>query len=400
MTMAEIGATAGGGVCRLAASENDKAGRDLFIKWCEDAGCVVTADKIGNLFARREGKNKDAPPIVMGSHLDSQPTGGKFDGVYGVLAGLEVIRTLNEFGIETVAPVEVAVWMNEEGARFSPAMLGSGVFSGAFGLDYGLAREDDAGVTLGEALIRNRLAGKLDVGRKLGAHFEAHIEQGPVLENEGKVIGVVTGVQGIKWFDVTVSGAECHAGPTPMHMRVDPVQAMAPLLMKIFTLAKANAPDARVTVGELHSYPSSRNTVPGKVKFSVDLRHPDQSVLDAMSRQLEELVRTDSAAGCSFALEEIWHSPPVAFDADCIAAIRNAAKAAKQPYMELVSGAGHDSVYLSQVAPTGMIFVPCEKGVSHNEAESADPAHLAAGCNVLLRAVLMRAGGNLAVLSR
>ncbi len=392
MAMAQIGATPNGGVRRLAASEADKAGRDLFSSWCEEAGCAVTADQIGNLFARREGRNKDAPPIVMGSHLDSQPTGGKFDGVYGVLAGLEVIRTLNDFHIETAAPIEVAVWMNEEGARFSPAMLGSGVFSGVFSLEYGLSRADESGVTLGDALVRNNLAGQLHARKTLGAHFEAHIEQGPVLENENKIIGVVTGVQGIKWFDATIKGAECHAGPTPMHLRIDPVQAVAPLLIKIFQLAEGNAPDARVTIGEIRSHPNSRNTVPGKITFSIDLRHPDSSVLAAMSRELEMLIQTESVAGCQFELNEIWHSPPVSFDAECIAAIRDAAEKTRQPYMEIVSGAGHDSVYLSRVTPTGMIFVPCKGGVSHNEAESADPDHLAAGCNVLLQAVLSRAG--------
>ncbi len=392
MVMAEIGATAKGGVCRLAASEEDRAGRELFIEWCTDAGCEILTDEIGNLFARRAGRDRDAAPIVMGSHLDSQPTGGKFDGVYGVLAGLEVIRTLNDADISTNAPVEVAVWMNEEGARFSPAMLGSGVFAGAFALEYARAREDKDGVTLKAALTQHKLAGGAPVGRKIGAHFEAHIEQGPILEAEQKTIGVVTGVQGIKWFDVIIIGSECHAGPTPMTMRIDPVQKAARLLTQFFALADDYAPHARVTVGEIHSYPSSRNTVPGQVKFSLDLRHPNPAVLLELHQKADAIIRAESIDGAPASLEEIWHSPPVAFDDDCIAAVRKAAEKTGYPFKEIVSGAGHDSVYISRVAPTAMIFVPCKGGVSHNEAESAEPDDLAAGCNVLLHAVLERAG--------
>ncbi|WDI30116.1 Zn-dependent hydrolase [Hyphococcus flavus] len=392
MAMAEIGATAKGGVCRLAASEADKAGRELFIKWCVDAGCEIVADEIGNLFAKRAGEDTDALPVVMGSHLDSQPTGGKFDGVYGVLAGLEVIRSLNDAKLSTRAPVEVAVWMNEEGARFSPAMLGSGVFAGAFSLDYGLGRTDKDGVALKAALVQHELAGIAPVGRKLGAHFEAHIEQGPILEAEKKTIGVVTGVQGIVWFDVVIAGSECHAGPTPMEMRIDPVQKAASLLTQFFTLAREYAPHARVTVGEIHSHPSSRNTVPGKVQFSLDLRHPEPAILQTMHRKADAIVKKENLCGAPVSLEEIWHSPPVAFDENCITAVSNAAAKTGYPFKEMVSGAGHDSVYISRVAPTAMIFVPCKGGISHNEAESAEPHDLAAGCNVLLHAVLEYAG--------
>jgi len=388
MEMARIGATKRGGVSRLALTDLDRQSRELFIQWCEQAGCQVTVDRIGNLFARREGRDPTRPPIVIGSHLDSQPTGGKFDGVYGVLAGLEVIRSLNDREIVTEAPVEVAVWTNEEGARFDPAMLGSGVFAGVFTTDSALETKDVDGISIGDALQEIGFAGPLDVGgREFGAHFEAHIEQGPILEREDLTIGVVTGVQGIRWFDLIVEGNETHAGPTPMELRQDPVPVATRTIDAVFEIAQQHAPDSRATVGVLASEPSSRNTVPSCVRASVDLRHPDAKTLDEMTTQLRALAQQQESEGVSIQIKDIWESPPVVFDSSCVEAVRHAAGKLGLSHRDIVSGAGHDSVYIARVAPTAMIFVPCKNGVSHNEEESATPQDLAAGASVLLEVV-------------
>lgn len=395
MDMAVIGATEKGGVARLALTDLDRQGRDLFVSWCEAAGCSIRVDQMGNIFAHRGGLEDDLPPIVMGSHLDSQPTGGKFDGVYGVLAGLEVIRSLNDHDVETRSPVEVAVWTNEEGARFAPAMIGSGVFAGAFDLEYGLSRESTEGVTLGEELERIGFAGDEPIGAgKPGAHLEVHIEQGPILEAEGLQIGIVTGVQGIRWYDATVEGEETHAGPNPMDMRKDPVKESLPLLQKIYQIAQSHAPDARVTIGQLEAYPGSRNTVPGSTRFTVDIRHPEAHILDEMDQELRGIVADYPRDKVSVSIEEIWHSPPVPFDPACLQAIRQGVLTFGYPAKEMVSGAGHDSVYLSRVAPTAMIFIPCEKGISHNESENATPSDVTAGANVLFQTVLQLAEGS------
>ena len=291
-----------------------------------------------------------------GSHLDSQPTGGKFDGVYGVLAGLEVVRTLNDHGIETKAPVEVAVWTNEEGSRFSPAMVGSGVFAGAFDLEYGLARKDLAGKTLGEELERIGYNGDATLGHQFGAFFEVHIEQGPILENEAKTIGVVTGAQGTRWYDVSIVGAESHAGPTPMELRQDAMATATQLMPQIYDLAHRHAPHGRATIGEFRLFPGSRNTVPGTVEFSVDLRHPDADTLEVMHRGLHQAAaKVAEKTGLGIEVVDIWHSPPVAFDPRCVEAVRKSAELMGFPAMPVVSGAGHDSIYISRVAPTGMV---------------------------------------------
>ena len=388
MEMAEIGKLGNGGCNRQALTDEDKAGRDLFVRWCKDQNCTIKIDEIGNIFARRAGEDDTLDPIVMGSHLDTQPTGGKFDGVYGVLAGLEVIRTLNDNNIRTKAPVEVAVWTNEEGARFDPALVGSGVYAGVFDLDYGLGRSDKDGKTIGEEVARIGYAGDMKVGdNKIGAHFEVHIEQGPVLEAEEKTIGVVKGIQGMYWYELVVIGDETHAGPNPMNLRNDPVQAMLPVLPKIYDLALAQRPEARVTIGKLQAYPGSINTVPGQVKMSVDIRHPDAAELDVMRDELLAIIEEANQGSARFDLEEIWYLPPTVFDATQVAAVREAAEGHPYPFMEIYGGAGHDSVYINRVAPTAMIFVPCEAGISHNEAENAQPSDLEAGCNILLHAV-------------
>jgi beta-ureidopropionase / N-carbamoyl-L-amino-acid hydrolase len=391
MELAEIGATAKGGVCRLAASDLDGAARRLFIRWCEEAGCSVTVDRVGNIFARRPGRNPDLPPVMAGSHLDTQPTGGKFDGAYGVMAGLEVVRTLNDLGYETEAPVEIVAWTNEEGSRFSPAMVGSGVFAGVFDLDYGLARPDNvSGVALGAELERIGFAGPAPVGgRSVRAYFEAHIEQGPILEAAGLPIGIVTGAQGQRWYEVTVTGQEAHAGPTPMPRRRDALVGAARMIDAVNRIGHAHAPHACATVGFVQVSPNSRNTIPGHVFFTVDFRHPQDDVLTAMDRELREACAAAAASqSLDVAVEEFWYFPPTPFDPDLVGAVRAAAQAQGYPHQDIVSGAGHDAVYMARVAPSAMIFVPCVGGISHNEIEDAKPEDLTAGCAVLLNALL------------
>jgi beta-ureidopropionase / N-carbamoyl-L-amino-acid hydrolase len=393
MRMAEIGATAKGGVCRLTLSDEDRRGRDLFQRWCEEAGLGVGVDRMGSMFARRRGKDESRLPVMLGSHLDSQPTGGKFDGALGVLAALEVIRTLNDRGIETEAPLEVVNWTNEEGARFPPAMIASGVFAGVFDLEYGLSRRDHAGRTIGEELERIGYAGDLPVGgRQAAALFELHIEQGPIREQEQTRIGIVTGGQGARWYDCEVIGAETHAGPAPMESRRDALMAAARLLEPIYRTALERPPSGRATVGEFEAHPGSRNTVPGRVAFTIDIRHPDGRTLDAMHADLEQAFRQANAPGrLEHRLECIWHAPPVEFDAACIEAVQSAASTLGLSAKQMVSGAGHDAVYMARVVPTAMIFVPCRDGISHNEEEYASPEACEDGANVLLHAVLARA---------
>ena len=393
MVMAEIGATERGGCNRQALTDEDKLGRDLFANWCREAGCTVSVDEMGNMFARRPGSNTDAPPVITGSHLDTQPTGGKFDGVYGVLAGLEVLRTLEEAGIETDAPLEVVVWTNEEGARFAPAMVGSGVWASEMQRDEVYAIEDKAGKRFGEELERIGYRGDLPAKpRPIRAAFEAHIEQGPILEAEALQIGILTGVQGARWYDLIIEGQPVHAGPTPMEGRRDPFRGVLPILEYCYELAEKYAPWGRATFGDIKAEPGSRNTVPERLIVNVDLRHPDPAVLDEMDR----LFRTFVAKACEGKklqgrVEELWHMPVTEFDPNCVDAVRRATAELGYSSMEMVSGAGHDALYVAKVAPTSMIFVPCKDGVSHNEAEDVKSEDLEAGCNVLLHAMLRMA---------
>ena len=393
MVMAEIGATDRGGCNRQALTDEDKLGRDLFANWCRNAGCTVSVDEMGNIFARRPGSNTDAPPVITGSHLDTQPTGGKFDGVYGVLAGLEVFRTLEEAGVETDAPLEVVVWTNEEGARFAPAMVGSGVWASEMQRDEVYAIEDKAGKRFGEELERIGYRGDLPAKpRPIRAAFEAHIEQGPILEAKALQIGILTGVQGARWYDLTIEGQPVHAGPTPMEVRRDPFMGVLPILEYCYELAAKYAPWGRATFGDIKAEPGSRNTVPERLIVNVDLRHPDPAVLDEMDRLFRNFVaeacKTKKLQG---RVEELWHMPVTEFDPDCVDAVRSATAELGYSCMEMVSGAGHDALYVAKVAPTSMIFVPCKDGVSHNEAEDAKPDDLEAGCNVLLHAMLKMA---------
>ena len=393
MEMAQIGATDRGGCNRQALTDEDKQGRDLFTNWCRAAGCEVGVDEMGNIFARRPGCNADAPPVMTGSHLDTQPTGGKFDGVYGVLSGLEVLRTLEEASIETEAPLEVVVWTNEEGARFAPAMVGSGVWAGEMQRDDVYAIEDKAGKRFREELERIGYLGDLPAKpRPIRAAFEAHIEQGPILEAEALQIGILTGVQGARWYDLTIEGQPVHAGPTPMEVRRDPFMGVLSILNYCYELAAQCAPWGRATFGDIKAEPGSRNTVPERLVVNIDLRHPDPAVLDEMDRLFRDFVdETCEEKGLLGRVEEIWHMPVTEFDPDCVDAIRSATAELGYSSMEMVSGAGHDALYLAKVAPTSMIFVPCKDGVSHNEAEDAKLEDLEAGCNVLLHAMLKMA---------
>ena len=393
MEMAAIGATEKGGVNRQALTDLDKQGRDLFVRWCEAAGCGIRVDRMGNIFARRAGADETLSPVMTGSHLDTQPTGGKFDGAYGVLAGLEVIRTLNDLGYETQRPVEVAVWTNEEGCRFAPAMIGSGVFTGKFTLADAHATADGQGLTMGAELERIGYLGSEPMGgREIAAFFEAHIEQGPILENETKTIGVVQGAQGQRWFDVTVTGQEAHAGPTPMAVRRDALVGASRMVDAVNRIGLENQPFACATVGQFAVSPNSRNTIPGRVDFSIDFRHPDDAVLAGMKAELERAAAEIAGGiGLELDLREIWYQPPIKFDAACVAAVEAGASAAGLAHMPIVSGAGHDACHICEIAPTAMIFVPCEDGISHNEIENATQDDIAAGCEVLLHALVERA---------
>jgi len=393
MEMARIGATPKGGVCRLALTDLDRQARDLFCLWAERAGCSLEVDAVGNIFARRPGRDPARPAVATGSHLDSQPTGGKFDGAYGVLAGLEVLRTLQDLGLETEAPLELVVWTNEEGSRFAPAMMGSGAYAGVFGETETLEKKDEAGVSFGQALDAIGYRGKGLGGRAVGAYFEAHIEQGPILEAEGKTIGVVTGAQGQRWYEVTLTGQEAHAGPTPMERRKDALLGAARLVQAVNAIGLALLPGACATVGMLKVHPNSRNVIPGQVWLTVDLRHPDDARLAEMDRRLRaEAAAVAAAGGLELALEQIWYFPPTPFAPELVSAVRQGAARGGFAHRDIVSGAGHDAVYMARVAPTAMIFVPCDEGISHNEIENAQPGDLAAGCNVLLHAMLERAG--------
>ncbi|UOD49491.1 Zn-dependent hydrolase [Orrella daihaiensis] len=393
MDLAKIGATSKGGNCRLALTPLDGQGRDLVTAWMREAGMTITVDQVGNIFARRAGKDNELPPIMTGSHIDTQPTGGKFDGCFGVLAGLEVVRTLNDHDIETNAPIEVVIWTNEEGTRFVPVMMGSGAFVGKFKLEDILNTTDKDGKRVGDELKAIGYDGKAPVGgRAVGAYFEAHIEQGPILEHENKVIGVVTGSLGLRWYDVTVTGMEMHAGPTPMPIRQDALYAATFIMQDVIQNALDHAPHGRGTVGSATVHPSSRNVIPGKVTFTVDIRHENADQLRAMhERLLATCSSIEKSHNVTVRVEEVSYFPPTPFDPTMVNAVREAAKSSDLSYMDIVTGAGHDAVYMASVTPTAMIFVPCKDGVSHNEIEDAKPEDLAAGAQVLYEAMLPRA---------
>lgn len=390
MEMAKLGATDKGGSSRLALSDEDKAGRLLFIEWCEALGMEISRDAIGNLFATYAGINRQSPPIVMGSHLDTQPKGGRFDGVYGVLAALEVVRTLHDHDLKLNHDIEIAVWMNEEGARFSPAMLGSEVFIGELALKKGLASRDRAGVSVEEALALVQEAGERPFARTLNSYFELHIEQGPILEDYNKEIGVVTGGQAIAWLDVEISGRSQHAGTTPMRYRKDAMLGTSDFLLRLEDYI-AQIPDALLTIGEIKIPHSSRNTIAGTVNFTLDIRHPDTEKVKAMVAEAKALgSKTASDRDLEIGMQDVWLSPAIPFDKTCIELVQGAVHELGFSHIEMISGAGHDAIHLAKHCPTTMIFIACKDGISHNEAESITEQDAGNGTNVLLHAILKR----------
>lgn len=390
METAKIGATAKGGICRLTLTDLDRQVRDWFKARAIALGCTVTIDDMGAMFARRPGQRDDIPPIAMGSHLDTQPTGGKFDGVLGMLSALEALRTMHEAGYETFAPIEIINFTNEEGSRFAPAMIASGVFGGAFERDWAAAQKDRSGVSFGDALEAIGYRGDERCGaHPLSAFFELHIEQGPILEEENKDIGIVTDVQGMRWYEATLIGREAHTGATPMRMRKNALLGAARMIEAIDAIARRHPPLAVGTVGLIEVKPNSRNVIPGDVFFTVDFRHPQSDVLDAMEAEMNAAFKAMlSDLSIEGTLTRIWDQPPVAFDKTCVNAVRNAAAMSGLSARDIVSGAGHDAAYVSRVAPSAMIFIPCKDGISHNEAEYSSKEQCAKGAQVLLQAVL------------
>jgi len=394
MDMAKIGPGIAGGNNRQTLTDSDAEGRRLFQTWCEGAGLSMGVDTMGNMFMTREGADPEALPVYVGSHLDTQPTGGKYDGVLGVLAGLEVIRSLNDLGIKTKHPIVVTNWTNEEGARFAPAMLASGVFAGVHSQDYAYGRKDPEGKTFGDELKRIGWVGDETVGaRKMHAYFEYHIEQGPILEAEKKDIGVVTHCQGLWWLEFTLTGREAHTGSTPMNLRVNAGLAMSRILEMVQTVAMENQPGAVGGVGQVFFSPNSRNVLPGKVVFTVDIRSPDQAKLDGMRARIEaEAPKICDALGVGCSVEAVGHFDPVTFDPTLVSAVRKAAEDLGYSHMNIISGAGHDACWAAKVAPATMIMCPCVGGLSHNEAEDISKEWAAAGADVLLHAVIETAG--------
>ena len=394
MQMAQIGPGIAGGNNRQTLTDADSEGRHLFKRWCEDAGCAMGVDTMGNMFATRAGTDPEALPVYIGSHLDTQPTGGKYDGVLGVLGGLEVLRSLNDLGISTKHPIVVTNWTNEEGTRYAPAMLSSGVFAGIHSQDFAYGRVDAEGKAFGAELKRIGWIGDEPVGaRKIHAMFELHIEQGPILEAEAKDIGVVTHGQGLWWLQITLTGQDAHTGSTPMNMRVNAGLGMARIIELVHTIAMDAQPGAVGAVGQANVYPNSRNVIPGRAVFTVDFRSPDQAKLDSMRARLEgEAPAIAAALGLGFAIEPVGHFDPVTFDAGLVKTVRAAAERLGYSHMDIISGAGHDACWINRVAPTVMVMCPCVGGLSHNEAEEISPDWAAKGTDVLFHAVVETAG--------
>ncbi|NDV85777.1 hydantoinase/carbamoylase family amidase [Aurantimonas aggregata] len=394
MEMAKIGPGIAGGNNRQTLTDADGEGRRLFQSWCEAAGLTMGVDTMGDMFARREGTDPDALPVYVGSHLDTQPTGGKYDGVLGVLAGLEIIRSLNDLGVKTRHPIVVVNWTNEEGSRFAPAMLASGVFAGMHDEAWAKERKDAGGKSFGEELRRISWEGDEPVGqRKMKAFFELHIEQGPILEDEGIDIGVVTHGQGLYWLEVTLTGKESHTGSTPMYKRRNAGLGMARVIELVHEVAMYYQPDAVGAVGHMDAYPNSRNIIAGRTTFTIDIRSPSKETLDAMREQIEDGIDLIAEAlDIDVSIDEVGHFDPVTFDAGCVKAVRDAAEALGYSHRDIVSGAGHDACWINRVAPTAMVMCPCVDGLSHNEAEEITTEWAAAGANVLMRAVVETAG--------
>jgi beta-ureidopropionase / N-carbamoyl-L-amino-acid hydrolase len=393
MEMAKIGATPKGGCKRLTLTDLDKQSRQLFRRWCESEGCTVKVDEMGNMFARRRGEDDALAPVMMGSHLDTQPTGGKFDGALGVLGALEVVRSLNDLKIRTRRPIEVANWTNEEGSRYAPAMISSGVFAGAYTKEFAYNRLDGEGKAFGDELKRIGFMGEEPVGdRPVHAFFELHIEQGPILEDESIDIGVVTHGQGQRWYEIRLTGFESHAGSTPMPRRKDALLGAARIVELVNAIGLSKAPLGVSTVGMLNPYPNSRNVIPGEVFMTCEFRHPIDATLSEMDAALCHGVETiTKTIGLTYDLKQVFYYPPVAFNPACVEAVRRAAERFGYSHRDIVSGAGHDACYLARIAPTSMVFTPCVDGVSHNESEDIKQEWSTAGANVLMHAVLEKA---------
>ena len=388
--MAEIGPGVAGGSNRQTVTDEDGEGRKLFQKWCEDAGMTMGVDQMGTMFMAREGTDPDALPVYVGSHLDTQPTGGRYDGVLGVLAGLEIVRTLNDLNIKTKHPIIVTNWTNEEGTRFAPAMMASGVFAKQFTQEWAYDKEDADGKKFGDELARIGWRGDEEVGsRDMHAFFELHIEQGPILEAEGVDIGVVTHGQGLSWTQVTITGKESHTGSTPMPMRKNAGLGMARVLDLVDEIAWSHKPDAVGAAGHIEVYPNSRNVIPGKVVFTVDFRSPQLAVIEDMEKRLKEgAKKICDDMGLEIEFEKAGGFDPVEFDEKCVTAIRDAAERLGYSHRNLISGAGHDACWINRCAPTAMVMCPCVDGLSHNEAEEISKEWSTAGAEVLFHAVV------------
>jgi beta-ureidopropionase / N-carbamoyl-L-amino-acid hydrolase len=393
MEMAKIGATPKGGCKRLTLTDLDRQSRQLFAVWCEKEGCAVKVDEMGNMFARRPGAEDHLPPVMVGSHLDTQPTGGKYDGALGVLGALEVVRSLNDLKIKTRHPIEIANWTNEEGSRYAPAMISSGVFAGVYTKEFAYSRLDADSKTLGDELQRIGYRGPEPVGgRPIHAFFELHIEQGPILEDESIDVGVVTHGQGQRWYEIKLVGFESHAGSTPMPRRKDAVLGAARIVELVNHIGLSKAPLGVSTVGMLNPYPNSRNVIPGEVFMTCEFRHPVDATLSDMDAALKEgVAEIAQKIGLTYDLKQVFYYAPVAFDEGCVAAVRRAATHLGLTHRDIVSGAGHDACYIARIAPTSMVFTPCVDGVSHNESEEISQEWATAGANVLMHAVLEKA---------
>ena len=390
MEMAKIGPGIAGGNNRQTLTDEDAEGRTLFQNWCESAGCTMGLDQMGNMFATRPGSDPEALPVYVGSHLDTQPTGGKYDGILGVLGGLEIINTLNDLNIKTKHPIVVTNWTNEEGTRYAPPMLASGVFGGVHTQEWAYDRVDADGKRFGDELVRIGWRGDEKVGeRKMHAFFELHIEQGPILEAENKDIGVVTHGQGLSWTEITIIGKDSHTGSTPMHMRKNAGLAIARILENVDEIALSHAPHAVGAAGHIDVYPNSRNVIPGKVVFTVDLRSPELAVIDDMEQRLMSgAKKICDDMGLEVSFEKVGGFDPVTFDEKCVSSIRNAAERMGYSHMNIISGAGHDACWINGVAPSAMVMCPCVDGLSHNEAEDISKEWAVAGADVLMHAVI------------
>ena len=390
MEMAKIGPGVAGGNNRQTVTDEDGEGRHLFQSWCTAAGMTMGLDQMGNMFAHRAGTDADALPVYVGSHLDTQPTGGKYDGVLGVLSGLEIIRTLNDLNIQTKHPIVVTNFTNEEGTRYAPALLSSGVFVGIHTQEWAYEREDANGLKFGAELERIGWKGDEEVGaRKMHAFFELHIEQGPILEAEAMEVGVVTHGQGLSWTQVTITGRESHTGSTPMPMRKNAGLGMARVLELVDEIAWSHKPHAVGAAGHIDVYPNSRNVIPGKVVFTIDFRSPELAIIEDMNARLRlGAQKICDEMGLEVTFEKVGGFDPVEFDAGCVSAVRNAAERLGYSHRDLISGAGHDACLINRVAPTAMVMCPCVDGLSHNEAEEISKDWAVAGTDVLLHAVL------------